>query len=130
MVNRDTDGFTLVEILISMLLLTVLLAGSLAMQVTAVRASGDSRKSAAATALAESRIEEFRSADYGNLVTVVDDVDCFDIEMQEDTGCTGPFYTRTTNITNAVGGLHINVAVQWGSAEGPSQISLETERTP
>jgi len=130
---RSAGGFTLVEILIAMLLLTVVLAGVLAMQVTALRASGDSRASSSAMVLASSRIEQYRALDYATLAGSLPlpvEVTCFGFDTQPDPSCTNAFFTRTAVVSPTGIGVAIAVTVQWGTKDGGRQFTMTMERTP
>lgn len=59
--QRQAAGFTMVELLITMLLLTVVLTGLAALQLTTIRQVTAGRQAAEATRLAQSLVERHRS---------------------------------------------------------------------
>lgn len=63
----DQRGFTLLEVLVAMTILTIGLLGIAAMMITAINANGQSRRMTIATNLAQQRIEEMRNIPFENL---------------------------------------------------------------
>lgn len=130
-------GFTLIEIMVAMLLLSIILAGSMAMQVAVITASANARASAAATSLAQTRIEEFRATRYLSLAAA-DETACFDYDTKLVSTCVpvctcSTYFQRDTTITAITvptDGFNALVTVSWKTAAGTRQVSFETERTP
>jgi len=136
---KDSGGFTIMEVLISMLLFTLMMVGIAAMQVTVLRGSATSRQMTMATQLAQSRIEEFRMMPFGSIVvtTPVDDA-WFDYSgVSLGSALPTTFYTRRLTIVNPGGsvcsqvttGRGIQVDVNWTDTAGTQSVTFCLERT-
>jgi prepilin-type N-terminal cleavage/methylation domain-containing protein len=66
--RRREDGFTMAELLVTMLILTVVLVGLAALQISSVRQVTASQASAEATRLAERRLEYWRNVSLASLI--------------------------------------------------------------
>lgn len=64
---RDQVGFTLLEVLVAMTVLTIGLLGIAAMMITAMQGNQQSRRMTIATNLAQQRIEEMKNIPFENL---------------------------------------------------------------
>lgn len=70
---RDQRGFTLLEMLVAMAVLTIGLLGIAAMMITAIQANQQSRRTSIATNLAQQKIEEMRNILFNTLFGTVSD---------------------------------------------------------
>ena len=70
--KSQNKGFTLIEVLIAFIILTIGLLGTIALQSSAKKASYDANQRAAALALANDIVERIRSNDSVNLVNQYD----------------------------------------------------------
>jgi prepilin-type N-terminal cleavage/methylation domain-containing protein len=66
---KSEEGFSLLEVLIAITILTVALLGLGLMQVTAIRANRDSYQFGQASALAEQVLEQMKAAPFDNIAT-------------------------------------------------------------
>jgi len=92
---RAQSGYTLIEILISMVILAVGLLALNAMQATFATGSGDSRSFTRAAQVASQQMEELRNADY----------DASDVQ---DTNSTGPTDHGPESVS--LNGLEISIS--------------------
>lgn len=130
---QSTDhGFTMVEMLVSILLLTIVMAGTLALQLSAIRSSSTSRMTSSAMTLAQSRLEEFRGARILDLMAAPPavDIDCFGAQGEPLTACSAQVFTRTTQHVVTGIGLRADVTVQWMTRTGTQQLAVSMERSP
>lgn len=69
--KRREEGFTLIEVLVTMLLLAITFLGLAAIQISVIRNVGFSRSASEATRLAQSRIEFYQSMTFASVNTFV-----------------------------------------------------------
>ena len=67
--QQANKGFTLIEVLVAFIVLTVGLLGTVALQTTAKQASYDANQRSAALALANDIVERIRANDTADIVT-------------------------------------------------------------
>jgi len=125
--RKRQEGFTLIEIMVAMLLLTILIVGAMATQISTIRTSSDARTSTSAVSIAQSRLEEFRSLPYANLAALGPEIAYFNYDTSPNLASS--FFTRTTTVAQSAEGWLMTVVVQW-TAQNPQQITMITERTP
>lgn len=63
------EGFTLIEIMITLVILSVGLIALAGLQITAIKANAFSKRMTAAIAVAEARIEELKDTPYANVLS-------------------------------------------------------------
>ena len=120
---RRQRGFTMIEVLVAMGLLTVALVGILAMQKGAFSASGYSRRAGEAAVLAEDKLEQLRTLPIATAVGGQDVVDSEGVATSD-----GPF-TRTWTIVAKPGSLtEITCVVNWDEGDGTHAITVRTRR--
>jgi type II secretory pathway pseudopilin PulG len=129
----------MLELLISMALASVGLAGLLALQVTATRGNANSRQFIEAIGVAQEHIETLQLAQYANLSTLAEG-SCTQ-PQQPITNPTPVYvsgsptsYSRCTQV-NVVGNTtYLKVVVQWKEFLNNSQanhfVTVETTRSP
>jgi len=87
-VNRRDSGFTLIEIVVAMLVLTIGLLGTATMAFYVIKENKSSRQISTATALAQDKMEKLRELGYENLPapnsTVTEDYGSIRINEDED----------------------------------------------
>ena len=66
-VNRRDSGFTLIETVIALLVLTIGLLGMAALSISVMQGNKSSNRISTATALAQDKMEELRGLGYGSL---------------------------------------------------------------
>lgn len=120
---RSEAGFTLVEVLVALAIMSVGLIGILALQRGAVSASGYSRRATEAAILAEDKLEELRTTP----LLVADDADRVDAAGVPTE--LGPF-DRAWSIAapDAAGLSTITVAVSWNESDGAHTLTFRTLR--
>ncbi|MDY7032896.1 MAG: prepilin-type N-terminal cleavage/methylation domain-containing protein [Thermodesulfobacteriota bacterium] len=114
------EGFTLLEVLISMSVLSMGLLGVAAMSVYVSQGNAQARKVTAATVLAQSQLEAFKDMAYASITTGSDSNNPVD-----ESGNAGGIYTRTWTVTDNVPYANVKkveCTVSWGS----DSISLYT----
>ena len=125
-------GFTLVEILVALLLLTIVMTGTLALHLTTIRASSDSRTISAASAVAQSRLESFHSREFTAITLIANEQMCFNYDTTRVGTCTDAhFFERITNVT--ANGLNFVCAVEvrWITRSGLQRsVVINAERAP
>lgn len=131
-VANASAGFTIVEVLMTMLLLMVVMLGLTALQLTTIRQVTNSKLAAEGTRLAQLALEHYQTIDYAN---IVDTGGVWSTEMKRD-GVTpmqgvgadgqsdGPFTVRTMIESPAAGGSRlITVRVSWLSVERGAEVA-------
>ena len=127
----NQDGFTLIEIFIAIVLLTVGLLGTAALTTGVVRGNVSSRNMTTATAIAQSCLEENRRVGYASAgsVPVGGSNNCVTGNATLTQG--GVSFTRTLTVTptpaNTTNIRTLAVTVQWSEgAVGSKSITLKT----
>lgn len=131
-VANASAGFTIVEVLMTMLLLMVVMLGLTALQLTTIRQVTNSKLASEGTRLAQLTLENYQTIDYAN---IVDTGGVWSTEMKRD-GVTpmqgvsadgqgdGPFTARTMIESPAAGGSRlITVRVSWLSVERGAELA-------
>ncbi len=118
-------GFTLIEIMVAVTLLSVGLLGMAGLTVGIMRGHKLSSGVTTATALAQARMEDIKRMDYGNVTEV-------NLPLQDYNDISGyPLYKRDTGIdvdTPDLGMKTVTITVSWDS--DASSIAVETILTP
>ena len=106
--ERDArDGFTLIEVMISILITAVVVTGIIGLYKIEVTASTYSRHSGEAAALAEDKIEKLRTL---GTATAQSNTET-NIDPQDNPGA--GIFTRTWNETVTTGYANLTVTVSW-----------------
>lgn len=118
----DNKGFTFLEILVAMVVLSIGFLGIAAVTASMVRGNSFSNRLTTATTLAQERMEEIRRLGYSGISTA-------DTTTVEDYNSIAnhPLYKRVvrTNMKNPADGMKmVTVAVYWGS--DTHSVSLKT----
>ncbi len=118
-------GFTLIEIMVAVTLLSVGLLGMAGLTVGIMGGNKLSSGVTTATALAQARMEDIKRMDYGNVTEV-------NLPLQDYNDISGyPLYKRDTGIdvdTPDLGMKTVAITVSWDS--DASSIAVETILTP
>ncbi|MDP2644853.1 MAG: prepilin-type N-terminal cleavage/methylation domain-containing protein [Desulfobacterales bacterium] len=107
-------GFTLLEVLITMVILAVALLGMATLTGSIINQNQYAGQVSAATALAQDKIEELKNLSYSSLTSSSD---------------TDTIYTRTWTVTvdtPTSGMSSIAVTVSWNRKNGPASVTLKT----
>jgi len=115
-------GFTVIEVLIAMSIMSLGLIGILALHKGAVSASGYSRRATEAAVLAEDKLEQLRTIP---LAGVTDDDDHVDASGAANPDGT---FTRAWTLVTAGGNTTITVTVSWNENDGGHAITFRTLR--
>jgi len=121
-----SDGFTLIEILIAMLILTVALLSLVSVTVMVIKGNSLNKMRNTATTLAKDKMEELKVVSYDSLPTAIQ-TDYATAEGVVQAGATGYYFTRTweapqIGTTNA---KTITVTVTWPAGR---TVQLKTTR--
>ena len=115
----NNNGFTLIEVLVAMVILSIGLLGTAALIIGIIRGNQVSNRVTTATTLAQDKMEEIKEAGYAGV----------DAEAGTEPydGVNFPLYKRITDVAlgNPVAGMKkITVTVFWDSDN--SQVELQT----
>jgi len=107
--KQSQEGFTLIEVLVAIVILSVGLLGMASLTGSIVRYNKLSNDRSAATTLAQDKLEEVRANGYSSA------------EQEDPIACTGNFseYKRgvTVSENTALGTKQIAVKVSWGPSD-------------
>lgn len=106
MILRESRGFTLIEVLISLVIATLGLAVLATLLAASIRGSQNSKHSTAAITLMQDKIEEFKSASYGSINSGSE----MDIDSEGNPG--GP-YDRSWVVTTSGTIKEIVITLRW-----------------
>ncbi len=124
----NQDGFTLIEIFIATVLLTIGLLGTAALTTGVVRGNLASRNITSATAIAQSCFEENRRVGYASVGAVPAGGSNSCVSGTATVAAGGVSFTRTLAIDATVANIKtLAVTVSWSEgAAGPKSIVLRT----
>jgi prepilin-type N-terminal cleavage/methylation domain-containing protein len=108
---RSTDkseGFTLLEVMITLVILSVSLLGLAGLMVTTARNNASGNQVTEAVTLGQDKLEEFRAMGWESLLPTTSGP-----RSDQKLGCTGINYTRTWNIIQNGNFKTISVAINW-----------------
>jgi type IV pilus assembly protein PilV len=126
-IASNQDGFTLIEVFIAIVLLTVGLLGTAALTTGVVRGNLGSRNMTTATAIAQTCFEENRRVGYTNAGTALGGTNsCQTGSVVVNTG--GVAFTRQLTIDSTVSNIKtLTVTVTWAEgASGSKSLTLKT----
>jgi type IV pilus assembly protein PilV len=66
---KSTEGFTLIEVMIGTVILTIITLGLMSLTVSTIRGNAFSKSLTTATALAQDKLEQVKRLGYGNAAT-------------------------------------------------------------
>ena len=115
--NNNNNGFTLVEIMVAMGILTIALLGLVSVTVMVIKGNSFSKTMTTATILAKGKIEQLKNTSYGSLAGGEETVDS-----------AGFTYTRRWAVTNtpAAGMKTVEVTVQWNWQNAARNVTLRS----
>ncbi len=147
MSNRGQAGFTIIEVLIAMVILTVALLGLSSMNVYSIKYNDNAKRNTAAVALAQDKLEELKNRSFvdstlndsntNNNATYTALKSTTDYDSREtnldEKGNAGGIYTRIVNIAPFGTGANsypntklIVVIVTWTDQTGSKSVTLTT----
>jgi type IV pilus assembly protein PilV len=122
--TRREQGFTLLEVLVTVLILTFGLLGTLGLTTGVIRGNFFSKNITSATAIAQNQLEAVQNEGYLKATTTYFPATAVNVTMG------GVNFTRTTSITNnspASNMRTVSVTVTWNEANNtPRSVILQT----
>jgi type IV pilus modification protein PilV len=122
--SHSERGFTLLEVLVTIVILTIGLLGTAGLTTGVIRGNAYSKNITSATAIAQAQLDAAKSYGYTNVTTTNFPSSATTVNMS------GNSFTRTTTITNdspASNMKTIAVQVAWNESGGTSRtITLST----
>lgn len=118
--NKRERGFTMIELMIAVLLTTIAMSGIIALFMSQNRASGVSRHTSEASALAIDKLEKLRT-----LETAASGSDT--VDAQGNVGSANLF-TRTWTVTPYTGYSDLQVDVKWEETGGTRTLTIYGRR--
>ena len=112
---RNNNGFTLVEIIVAMGILTIALLGLVSVTVMVIKGNSFSKTMTTATTLAKYKMEQLKNTSYASLAGGTDTVESI--------------YTRTWTVTNdspATSMKTVVVTVQWNWQNVARNVTLSS----
>lgn len=104
---KNNDGFTLIEIMIAVFLLTTALLATVALTTTIIKSNALSQTATTATTLAKDKIEDLKATAYASLSGGTD-------SWNAAGTASGTYYTRTWTVTGtSPNPKTITVTVNW-----------------
>ena len=123
---KNHNGFTLIEMLIAISILSFGLLGLAELQFIAIKGNKESRDLTSAVILAETKVEELLKTGVTNLSNgIFHDTN----NPVNETGAPGGIFTRSWTIADYTGSTHIKkitATIEWLSLKGVRSISLDT----
>lgn len=121
---RDAKGFTLLEVMITTLILAIGLLGLAGLQIIAIKGNSFGQQMSLASTLAQNQLEQLRETAYSSLSD--GSSDGFDMYIDEANGVT---YNRAwhavTDVTHP-DWLTLNVTINWTGPTTGNTITLST----
>jgi type IV pilus assembly protein PilV len=119
---KSQNGFTLLEVLVAIVILTIGLLGTAGLTTGVIRGNHYSKNITSATAAAQTQLESIKSSGYANATTT---------NFPGDTVTMGGMtFTRTTTVTNSSPAANmktVSVTVSWTESNNTSRsVNLQT----
>lgn len=109
---RNSKGFTLVEVMVAIAILSIALLGLVSVTVMVIKSNSFSKEMTKATTLANDKMEDLKKSSYSGLVSGTD------TKTDPSTDTSRLIYTKTWTVTQnspIVGTKTIDITVQWNS---------------
>ena len=121
-IATSQNGFTLLEVLVAIVILTIGLLGTAGLTTGVIRGNHYSKNLTSATAAAQTQLESVKSSGYANATTT---------NFPSDTVTMGGMtFTRTTTVTNSSPAANmktVSVTVSWTESNNTSRsVNLQT----
>jgi type IV pilus assembly protein PilV len=113
---NNEKGFSLLEVLISIVVLSIGLLGVANMQVVAIRINDNANRLTQATTITQDKVEELMALPFDTLTSNEDTNEGYAVQWQVD--------------DNADGTKTINVNTTWVNSGAPKSFSLSAVRSP
>lgn len=124
--RRPEAGFTMVEIMVAMLLLSFAIIGLQALYMSTTRTTDLSRRTTEATVLAQDKIETLRTTGPAATITLQDEPNI------DEYGAAGGTFDRQYTETYAAGSAYADIAVtvSWFESGTKQSVTLNARRGP
>lgn len=119
-------GFTLIEVIIAMFILTVALLSLVSVTIMVIKGNSFSKEMTTATTLARDKLEQIKNMSY---ITVTSGTTSDYKNLDSTDGTAGAFYTRTLVVTDSTPAANmktITVTVSWNWGVMPRSVTLST----
>lgn len=134
--HTNSDGFSLIEVLVSLVILSVGLIGMAKFQATVLKSGSDSQARSEAITIAQSKLEEFKSFEtldaYNNIQSsgdLIAEAESVGDTLEFSVAGTNANYTVDWSITenNNPNYLEVTVTVAWNDSIGSAQqVSIDS----
>jgi type IV pilus assembly protein PilV len=113
------DGFTLIEIMITLVILSIGLTALAGLQVSAIKGNTFSKRMTAAVSVANQKLEQLKDTDYANILS----------ESSTQITQSNMRFTRQVTVTNnspLANTKTVNVTVTWSDGSNSHSIPMTT----
>jgi type IV pilus assembly protein PilV len=113
------DGFTLIEIMITLVILSVGLTALAGLQVSAIKGNTFSKRMTAAVSVANQKLEQLKDTDYANILS----------ESSTQITQSNMRFTRQVTVTNnspLANTKTVNVTVTWSDGSNSHSVPITT----
>jgi type IV pilus assembly protein PilV len=116
---RNEDGFTLVELMITLVILSIGLVALAGLQISAIKGNTFSKRMTAAVSIANQKLEQLKDTAYANIVSE---------SSTQVTQSNMTFYRQVTvtNNTPLANTKTVNVTVTWSDGSNPHSVPITT----
>jgi type IV pilus assembly protein PilV len=113
------DGFTLIEIMITLVILSIGLTSLAGLQVSAIKGNTFSKRMTAAVSIANEKLEQMKDTDYANILS----------ESSTQITRSNVSFTRQVTVTNnspLANTKTVNVTVTWSDGSNSHSVPITT----
>ena len=114
------DGFTLIEVMIALVIMSIGLTALAAVQISAIRGNDFSKRMTTAISIAEAKMEQIKSSSYVNILS----------ESSIQITQSNMHFTRQMTVTNNIAPLTntktVNVTVSWSEGSKSHSVPITT----
>jgi type IV pilus assembly protein PilV len=114
------DGFTLIEVMIALVIMSIGLTALAAVQISAIRGNDFSKRMTTAISIAEAKMEQIKSISYANIIS----------ESSIQITQSSMNFTRQVTVTNNIAPLTntkmVNVTVSWSEGSKSHSVPITT----
>ena len=114
------DGFTLIEVMIALVIMSIGLTALAAVQISAIRGNDFSKRMTTAISIAEAKMEQIKSSSYVNILS----------ESSIQITQSNMHFTRQVTVTNNIAPLTntktVNVTVSWSEGSKSHSVPITT----
>jgi type IV pilus assembly protein PilV len=113
------DGFTLIEIMITLVILSIGLTALAGLQVSAIKGNTFSKRMTAAVSIANQKLEQIKDTDYANILS----------ESSTQITQSNMLFTRQVTVTNnspLANTKTVNVTVTWSDGSNSHSVPITT----